>query len=255
MLSMRTFAERVSRGKVLKRYIQVADKSIPILVSPDAQLKYLKPGSSAFDTDLIEIAERYLNPNSIVWDVGANVGVFTFAAASVASKGSVVSIEADIWLANILRKTTNFKEYENQDICILPVAVSNANSVGSFMIAARGRASNALEKAGGRSQMGGVREKQYVPMLTLDTILDSFQAPDFIKIDVEGAEYMVLQGANNIIENVRPTFYVEVGDDVSENVFSLFHQNEYKAYDPLGKLLSDKCAENTFFIPEERSPS
>ena len=114
------------------------------------------------------------------------MGVFTFAASSVAHKGTVVSIEADIWLANILRKTAMFKEYSNNTICVLPVAISNDNSIASFMVAKRGRASNALEAAGGRSQMGGVREKQYVPTLTLDTLLKTFPPPDFVKIDVEG---------------------------------------------------------------------
>ncbi len=138
---------------------------MPLLVSPDAQLKYLKFGFGKFDQDLIEIAENYLQPTSNIWDVGANVGVFTFAASSMTHEGMVVSIEADIWLANILRKTSMLKEYSQNNICVLPVAVSNENSISSFLIAARGRASNALEEAGGRSQTGGVREVQYVPTI------------------------------------------------------------------------------------------
>jgi len=252
---LRTIVERLSRGKVIKRRIAVDGKSVPLLVSPDAQLKYLKFGSGVFDQDLINIAEKHLTESSNVWDVGANVGVFTFAASSVAHKGAVVSIEADIWLANILRKTAMFKEYASNTVCVLPVAISNENSVASFMVAARGRASNALETAGGRSQMGGVREKQYVPTLTLDTLLNTFPPPDFVKIDVEGAEYMVLQGAKNIINSVRPKFYVEVGSDVSSQVMTLFSSAGYVAYDPLGNELTDDCAPNTFFIPEENKKS
>jgi FkbM family methyltransferase len=199
---LRTIVERLSREKVIKRRIVVDGKSVPLLVSPDAQLKYLKMGSGVFDQDLINIAEKYLTEKSNVWDVGANVGVFTFVASSVAHKGTVVSIEADIWLANILRKTAMFKEYANNTVCVLPVAISNENSIASFMVAARGRASNALEAAGGRSQMGGVREKQYVPTLTIDTLLNTFPPPDFVKIDIEGAEYMALQGAKNIIPKI-----------------------------------------------------
>ncbi|HET6992080.1 MAG TPA: FkbM family methyltransferase, partial [Bacteroidia bacterium] len=36
---------------------------------------------------------------------------------------------------------------------------------------------------------------------------------DFIKIDVEGYEYHVLQGAEKTIENSRPVFFIEVVDD------------------------------------------
>ena len=251
----RTIVERLSRGKVIKRKIVVGGKSAPLLVSPDAQLKYLKLGTGVFDQDLIDIAEKYLEPNSNVWDIGANVGVFTFAASIVAHEGSVVSVEADIWLANILRKTVMFKEYSNNDIYVLPVAISNENSVASFMVAARGRASNALEAAGGRSQMGGVREKQYVPTLTLDTLLNTFPSPDFVKIDVEGAEYMVAQGATHLINEVRPKFYIEVGSDVSSQILRIFQSAGYAAYDPQGTKLIDSCAPNTFFIPEENEKS
>jgi len=251
MKILRTIAELLSRRKVIKRKITVGGKSIPLLVTPDAQLKYLKLGAGAFDQDLIDIAEEYLKENCNVWDVGANVGVFTFAASSVAHKGTVVSIEADIWLANILRKTAMFREYSNNAIYVLPVAISNENSIASFMVAARGRASNTLEAAGGRSQMGGVREKQYVPTITLDTLLNTFPPPDFVKIDVEGAEYMVLQGATSVINDIRPKFYVEVGSNVSDQILKIFQSAGYTAYDPHGNKLIDNCTHNTFFFPEE----
>jgi FkbM family methyltransferase len=252
MKIIRKVVERLSRGLVLKRKIVVSGKSLPIFVSPDAQLKYLKFGSGVFDQDLIHIAENHLETNSNVWDVGANVGVFTFAASSIANMGTVVSIEADIWLASILRKTTKFKEYSNNNICVLPVAISNSNSVASFMVAARGRASNALEVAGGRSQMGGIRELQYVPTLTLDAMLDTFPAPDFVKIDIEGAELMAVQGAVRLITEIRPKFYIEVGSDVSEQIFKEFQSAGYVALDPQGKRLTKTCSPNTFFIPNEK---
>jgi FkbM family methyltransferase len=255
MKLLRTIAERLSRDKTIKRKIKAGGKRIPILVSPDAQLKYLKWGDGAFDRDLINIAEKYLRPNSNVWDVGANVGIFTFAASSIAFEGTVVAIEADIWLANILRKTASFKEYSTKNICVLPVAVSDKNSISSFLVAARGRASNALEAAGGRSQMGGVREKQYVPTLTMDTILDSLPAPDFVKIDVEGAELMVVQGASRLINEIRPTFYIEVGSDVSRQIAAVFQAANYIALSPQGERLTDTLPSNTFFIPQERYKS
>lgn len=249
---LRTTLERLSRGKVFKRQVRVNGNKVPLWVSPDAQLKYLKPGINAFDADLIQIAEKLLTIKSNVWDIGANTGVFTFAASAVATQGTIVSIEADIWLAEILRKSAKLEEHKHKDIRVLPVAVSHEISVASFIVAERGRASNALEAVGGRSQMGGSREKQYVPTMTLDALLTAFPHPDFVKIDVEGAELMALQGGKNLISTVRPVFYMEVGDNVSETVFGIFAQEKYVAFDgKSGKLLTDRCANNTFFIPQE----
>ncbi len=249
MSMLRTLVERLSRGRVIKRRIVVDGKAVPIFVTPDAQLKYLKFGSGAFDRDLIELAEKYISADSNVWDIGANVGTFTFAAAALAVQGSVVSVEADIWLAGLIRRTARLPEYCNSSICVLPVAISNRCSVARFSVAVRGRASNALESASGRSQMGGVRERQYVPTLSLDTLLDSLPAPDFVKIDIEGAEYLALLGAKHLISEVRPKWYIEVGDDVSGQIFSIFRSSGYVAFGPDGELLTDSCTSNTLFIP------
>jgi FkbM family methyltransferase len=253
MKAIRTIIERLSRGKVLKRTITVSGKPIPIYVSPDAQLKYLKLGSNVFDNDLIQIAETFLVENSNVWDVGANVGVFTFSSAAVAAKGVIVAVEPDIWLASILRRTSRLDQYRNSDIRVVPVAISAADGTAKFVIANRGRASNALESAGGRSQMGGTREEQYVPTLRLDTLLSSMPRPDFIKIDVEGAELMVLEGASKIICEIRPVFYIEVGNNVSAKILSLFSNQNYIAVSPAGEVLKERCAPNTFFIPKENT--
>jgi FkbM family methyltransferase len=249
---LRKTAEYASREKVLKRRITVNGNKIPLLVSPDAQLKYLKPGSNSFDQDLINIAEKYLTVSSHVWDIGANIGVFTFAAASIARKGMVVAVEADIWIASILRKTASFDEYADSHICVVPVAITNENSVTSFAIASRGRASNALEVTiRAQSQMGGIREKQFVPTLTLDRLLKSFPNPDFIKIDVEGAECMALQGATKIIKDIRPIFYIEVGE-LFPKILDVFHQANYQAFDPQGNPLAGNSPFNAFFVPTEK---
>jgi FkbM family methyltransferase len=246
----RTIIERLGRGRIIKRRILVLKKLIPIFISPDAQLKYLKFGPDAFDRDLISLAEKYLSKSSHVWDVGANVGVFGFASSSIVHRGSVVLVEPDIWLASILIKTSRLKYYTNNEISIIPAAISSKNSVETFMIANRGRACNALKSAGGRSQMGGVRELQHVPTLTLDTVLESVSnPPDFVKIDIEGAELNAVNGAIRLINDIRPTFYIEVGGDVSSQIFTIFKLAGYKAFNIQGERLLKKCAPNTLFIP------
>jgi FkbM family methyltransferase len=249
---IRQILELLSRGKILRRKIIVNEHSVQILVTPDSQLKYLKIGFNAFDTDLIRIAETFLNKESNVWDIGANVGVFTFAASAVATNGSILSVEADIWLAAILRKSTQLKTNLDKNISVLPVAVSDQNSVARFIIAKRGRASNALEETGGHTQMGGTREVQYVPTMTLDALLENFSVPEFVKIDVEGAELMVLKGAKKLIQEIRPVFYIEITHALASQIFNLFTINNYYPFNVKGEILDESLASNTFFIPREK---
>lgn len=62
---------------------------------------------------------------------------------------------------------------------------------------------------------------------------------------------MVLKGALNVISEVRPVFYIEVGNNVSAEVLGLFTSHDYIAVSPEGEVLKERCAPNTFFIPIE----
>ena len=245
---IRRLAELLARGRQFRRRVRVAGRLAPIWVSPDAQLKYLKPGERAFDRDLLELAEQRLGPDDVVWDVGANIGSFSVAAATVAVSGEVIAIEADIWLAQLLRRTAAEPFFDGR-IKVVPCAVAEGPGVARFVIAARGRASNALEASGGRSQMGGVREVVLVPTLSLDTLLETLPAPSFVKIDVEGAELAVLQGAARLLREVRPSIYIEVDQRFAVEVMALFAAANYIALDPRSGARLERCLENTLFEP------
>ena len=245
---IRRLAELLARGRQFRRRVRVAGRLAPIWVSPDAPLKYLKPGERAFDRDLLELAEQRLGPNDVVWDVGANIGTFSVAAATVATSGEVVAIEADIWLAGLLRQTAAEPFFAGR-IKVVPCAVAEEPGEARFVIAARGRASNALEASGGRSQMGGARETVLVPTLALDDLLINLPLPTFVKIDVEGAELMVLRGASRLLREVRPRIYIEVDERFAGEVMALLVTANYAAFDPRTGERLEHCLENTLFEP------
>lgn len=134
-------------------------------------MQYLKP--NGFDRDLIAIADVIVGPNDCVWYIGANLGIFGFAVAMHTS-APVVMIEADRWLCGLLQRTGQLPAYAGKDVRVLSVAVADEVGVEEFLIAKRGRASNALQKDSGRSQMGGVRERVHVPVMSLDSLAGSW---------------------------------------------------------------------------------
>jgi FkbM family methyltransferase len=252
---LRRIAERLGRKKVFKRRLPSEFGATPLYISPDAQLKYLRFGRDAFDADLLRVASEEIEPNSTIWDIGANVGVFAFAAASRALPGGyVLAVEPDDWLASIIRKSASLPENGRLAVQVLAAAVSDKVGTSTLLIAERGRASNALQGIG-RDQMGGVRDRVAVPTVTLDHLLNRYPIPDFLKIDVEGAEYQVLQGANRLLSLVRPKIYVEVGSELSDSVTAQLREHDYALLDPLspqGRRTSMvKCAFNTLAVPKE----
>lgn len=97
--------------------------------------------------------------------------------------------------------------------------------------------------------MGGAREIVLVPTLTLDDLIDHFPAPSFVKIDVEGAEAMVLRGASRLLRDIRPALYVEVDERLADEVMAIFTAADYGAFDPRNGERLRFCLENTLFKP------
>lgn len=257
MGNLRRMVERFSRERTHKRRLPATFGQTPIIVSPDAALRYYKPGSAAFDAELLRFAEEFVTPGATVWDLGANVGAFTFAAAYRAgAEGKVVGIEADSWLVSILNKSARLPQNQSLPVEILAAAITDHIGIVRFHIAARGRASNALADAGGRSQMGGTRHSVLVTGVTMDSLLEISDPPSVVKIDVEGAECMALRGAAQVLREARPTFYIEVGESQNGEVTSIFRDANYVLFDgdipAQDRTPLDHCTANTLAIPNER---
>ena len=94
-----------------------------------------------------------------------------------------------------------------------------------------------------------------VPTLTLDTLLDYFSYPTFLKIDVEGAEALVLKGAKRLLSEIRPTIYIEVGSEHDKAVTKILIESDYALFDGSLPIREQKpatsCAFNTIAVPHE----
>ena len=97
-------AEHVGRRFSFPRTLPELYGGRRFLASTEGGLKYLRPDIVDVDKVLIEGARKTVRPGNCVWDVVANIGLFTFAASGLAkSGGQVYAIEADIFLVGQLR--------------------------------------------------------------------------------------------------------------------------------------------------------
>ncbi len=234
MFSPRRWTERLARGRSFWRRLPPEFGHAPLRVSPDAALKFLKPGRSAIDPMLLRLAEQFVKSDDVVWDVGANVGIFSLACAQRGAQ--VLALEPDPWLCALLRSTGAHPA--NRSLHLEPVCVAIAAKAGTarLAIAARGRASNFLEKYDGRSDAGWgggerIRHSLTVPVLTLDCLLSERAAPHVVKIDVEGAEADVLNGAKKLLSEIRPTMLIEIGETTQRAVIDKLRAANYRLFD------------------------
>ena len=254
MTVLRDIAKALTKGLLIHRRLPKEFGRPHILLSPESQLKYLKPGAAGFDRSLLDIALETVRRDSVVWDIGANVGVFTFASAGIARHGRVVAVEPDPFLLHALMRSRSIRQNSGLRIDIVSCAVFDRAGIATLQIRSGGRASNALtDVEGERPPSGEVLSELFVPTVTLDTMLDHVPAPTVLKIDVEGAEHAVLEGARTILREVRPVVIVEVGQSSASAVSELLRRENYEIFDarrPRSKrVLLDLCPFDTLALP------
>jgi FkbM family methyltransferase len=255
--TLRSSLESLTRHLVLRRRLPAEFGDAPVLVSPSGGLKYLVKSLAAVDPMLLSFASEFVRPGTTVWDVGANVGLFAFAAAGKAGvSGNVFAIEADPWCAQLLRRTANLRAADRAPVTVISAAVAQQCGLQQFQLAQRSRASNALSGFG-HSQMGGVRELQTVVTLSLDWLIEFLPAPQVLKIDVEGAEAVVLRGANALFAKSRPIVLCEVAEVNKDEVSAFFHDRGYRLFNAEqsgARSPIERATENTLAIPEVAYP-
>ncbi len=149
-----------------------------------------------------------LTPDSVVYDVGANVGYHTTAFASQARQ--VISFEPNPQNFALLQQNTR----DLKQVITYQAAVSNTQDPGyisTFDPAVYGNFGHMTMNAAGN----GVQ----VPCVTLDQL--NHAPPDLIKIDVEGHEYEVLQGCVHLLKSRRPVIYYEAIE--TPNLGEIYH--------------------------------
>jgi FkbM family methyltransferase len=126
--------------------------------------------------------------NGTVYDIGANVGFYTLLAASRAKR--VIAVEPLAENVAYLKRHLDLNGVCNVEVWSAAVA----DKEGEEPFAA----------AGDRSQgkLGG--EGPMVRTVTLDRLCEICRPPALIKVDVEGAEYRVLLGAQKCLAAHRP---------------------------------------------------
>ena len=137
-----------------------------------------------------------LRPGDTFVDCGANVGLWTIAAANlVGAAGSVYAVEANPRTVETLRENLRRSRVEN--VCVVPYAAGEAPSTA--MLDTSSFANLARIQAAGET---------VVDVRPLDAVLDGVGV-DGIKVDVEGYEPAVLRGATGTLQRCAPWVVLE----------------------------------------------
>lgn len=163
---------------------------------PFSRGKVLRLFFGTYEADQTAMISNYLHPGSVFFDVGAAVGYYTVLAAPlVGPTGRVVSFEPDPQNAAYLKKHVAINRFRNVDV--RQQAVGNRNGVAPFTCGS-GTGTGHLVESGSTQ----------VAICRIDDVAGETGNPTHIKIDVEGAELEVLEGARKTLLASRPKLFL-----------------------------------------------
>jgi FkbM family methyltransferase len=174
------------------------------------------------EPETLEWLQKVIRAESVFWDIGANIGIYSLYAAMIAKDCKVLSFEAEaqnyanlcknIWINNL----DNIRPYV--------IGVSGESSDGSFIDLHLSDVSTggAVHNLGDRSPWfaGNVVFRQPCYCSTVDNLVEkhALPSPTVLKIDVDGIETSILEGAKKILMKTVKTILLEIDSDNQNEV-------------------------------------
>jgi FkbM family methyltransferase len=195
-----------------------------------------------YEPDKQQLISRYVLPNTVFFDIGANVGFYSLLASMLVGAGKVFSFEPLPRNISYLKRNLALNHASNVDVQAL--AISDKNGVGKFQVE--------HENAEGHlSSEGDIT----VPVAAIDSLIreGKIHPPNYIKMDIEGAEYQALLGARMCFEQYQPILFLAThGKEVHEQCCDLLKSWGYRLT-LLGKPVRDLA--ELFAAPERECKS
>ena len=144
----------------------------------------------SFDRDYYRAMVALLDkPPELIFDFGANVGMTVLHFARLAKR--VVAIEPNPYLTDFFKENMRLNGIGNVTLC--KTAVADFVGTTNFQ----------FHQSTAQCHLTARRSHTQVPVTTLDLLSQKFGYPEFMKIDIEGSGYRLLNGGEKTLERVQ----------------------------------------------------
>lgn len=161
----------------------------------------------------IRIWKHYVRESKVIIDVGANFGFYSLLSAGINPNAKIYAFEPSPYILKSFTRNIELNLFRNIHLQSLGVGdkdgkfklfVSDDDNTGMSSLVDRGEYS---------------RYTVDVSVVTLDgfTRSNSIDTVDLVKIDVEGNEFNVLIGMNEILKVYKPAIFIELLNDTLKN--------------------------------------
>jgi len=159
------------------------------------------------EPEVADFLLRFLRPRMVFLDVGAHIGEYASMGAKLVAPGRVHAFEPIPGVFSLLQRSLALNGLDN--VRLNACAVSDKDGEEQFSV---------LREPSFSSLTRGVRPDAFPPenIVVRSVRLDTYWSEvmnkgriDLIKLDIEGAELLALEGASDLLESTSPVLIVE----------------------------------------------
>jgi FkbM family methyltransferase len=193
-----------------------------------------------YEPELAQVFRAHVDPCRDIVDVGANIGFFTVLGAKALRGGRVLAVEPTG--AAFARLVANAARNGVADRVIAFNGAAAAAEGQFAMNVVPGREEYSSVGALVHPRVRGAPQVlETVPATTLDALVARHDLhPGIVKVDVEGAEHLVFEGARMLLERHRPVVISELAQPLlracgadARDIIRLFERLDYRVSDPV----------------------
>lgn len=213
--------------------VRIPELGVQLFVPPvwRGSAKMIYVFRAAYEREL-PLLHRLLSSGGLFVDVGANYGVYTAAASRVVGpSGRVLSFEPATEAYAVLQRNIDIGSLHN--VSAFRVALSNEQR----QMVLRLREDSSTNAIGVAPAAGEPFEPIVTSTLDAELAREMVRQVDLLKLDVEGAEELVLHGASLLLRRSRPVVLFEVNPDAAaaldlapDGAWRLLRENGYRFF-------------------------
>ena len=175
--------------------------------------------------------------NLIFWDIGANIGLYSIYNSLKHPKSTTIAFEPSSSNLRVLTRNISINNLE-KNIKVVSIPLTNKENIFQEMNEGQFVEGGALNSFGEKFDFEGKEFKPTMKYNLLGTTINYFlensilDIPDYIKIDVDGIEHLILEGGNKFLNDKKvKSLSIEINENFKEQydkVLNLMNKYEFK---------------------------
>ena len=179
----------------------------------------------------IELWMKLAQQSNVIFDIGANTGVYSLVAKAINPKSKVFAFEPLPAVFEILDKNNKLNNF---DIQCVPLAVSNFTGNANVFLEQNTDFAYSVTVNKSLLSEDTPQKELAIKTITLNEFIEknNIEEIDLIKIDVETHEPEVLEGFNSYLKKFKPDMIIEAwSEDTIDTLNSILKDTEYLYFD------------------------